>query len=64
MLQRMELQPTSTAPGSRHLISLLSEADFRRVWIAGGVFGTIRWLEMLSIGVYVFDLTGKKSPLV
>ena len=46
------------APTSRLLISLLSEADFRRVWIAGGIFGTIRWLEMLSIGVYVFDLTG------
>ena len=45
-------------PTSRPLISLLSEADFRRVWIAGGVFGTIRWLEMLAVGIYVFDLTG------
>ena len=46
------------APTPRHSISLLSEADFRRVWIVGGVFGTIRWLEMLSVGIYVFDLTG------
>ena len=50
--------PQTPVPASRGLISLLSEADFRRVWIAGGVFGTIRWLEMLSVGIYVFDLTG------
>ncbi|MCH9674019.1 MAG: MFS transporter, partial [Gammaproteobacteria bacterium] len=42
--------------------ALLKHADFRRVWFAGGLFGTIRWLEMLSVGVYTFDRTG--SPLL
>ena len=42
-------------------MSLLAERDFRRIWLAGVVFGVMRWLETLAVGVYVFDVTG--SPL-
>lgn len=42
-------------------IQLLSTANFRRAWLIGGLGGTVRWLEMLSISVFTFDLTG--SPL-
>jgi MFS family permease len=38
-------------------IELLRDPRFRCVWLAGGLTGTVRWLEMLSIGVYTFDLT-------
>ncbi len=34
---------------------------FRRLWIIGALSGTVRWLEMLAIGIYVFNTTG--SPL-
>ncbi|MEM7254161.1 MAG: MFS transporter [Pseudomonadota bacterium] len=47
------------APSS---FALLKGRDFRHVWMAGGLFGTIRWLEMLSVGVYTFDRT--QSPLL
>lgn len=42
-------------------VQLLSTANFRRAWFIGGLGGTVRWLEMLSISVFTFDLTG--SPL-
>ncbi len=34
---------------------------FRRLWIIGAISGTVRWLEILAIGIYVFNTTG--SPL-
>ncbi|MCC7273722.1 MAG: MFS transporter [Alphaproteobacteria bacterium] len=42
-------------------LSLLAEDAFRRVWLTGSLIGTIRWIELLVTGVYVFDATG--SPL-
>ncbi len=41
--------------------SLLREREFLFIWLIGTLSSTIRWLEMLALGVYVFDLTG--SPL-
>jgi len=41
---------------------LLAEPAFRRVWVVGICSGVVRWLEMLAIGVYVFEVTG--SPLL
>ena len=32
-----------------------------RIWTIGGLIGIARWLEMLAIGIYVFDAT--QSPL-
>lgn len=41
---------------------LLREADFRRVWLAGACGNTVRWLEILAVSVFVFELTG--SPFL
>jgi MFS family permease len=41
--------------------ALLADADFRRVWLVGGMTGGLRWLELLAISVYVLDLTGSPS---
>src|SRR5688572_9498213 len=37
---------------------LLTIADFRRLWIVGLVVFAVRWLEMLVVGVFVYQHTG------
>jgi MFS family permease len=37
---------------------LLANADFRRLWLAGTVASAVRWLEMLVVGVFVYQHTG------
>lgn len=37
---------------------LLSLADFRKLWGIGLITGTLRWLEVLAIGIYTFEITG------
>lgn len=39
-------------------ISLFAIPGFFRLWLVGLLGGIVRWLEMLAIGVYVFDITG------
>jgi MFS family permease len=41
--------------------ALLADADFRRVWLVGGMAGGLRWLELLAVGVYVLEQTGSAS---
>lgn len=41
---------------------LLAEPDFLRLWLAGALAATARWLEMLAVGIFVFEVTG--SPLL
>jgi len=36
----------------------MRDGNYRRLWIAGGFVGTIRWLELLAVGIFVFDVTG------
>lgn len=48
---------TAAAP-HRPIRNLLSSADYRRVWFVGGVIWTMRWLEVLAMSIYTFDLTG------
>jgi len=51
---------TST-PETDHRVSplaLMRDGNYRRLWIAGGFVGTIRWLELLAVGIFVFDVTG------
>ncbi|HZD25605.1 MAG TPA: MFS transporter [Alphaproteobacteria bacterium] len=43
-------------------LRLLAEPDFLRLWLVGACSSIVRWLEMLAIGIYVFDRTG--SPLL
>lgn len=41
---------------------LFRETSFGRLWYAGAVASTMRWLESLAVGVFVFDLTD--SPIM
>lgn len=42
-----------------HPPTLFAILPFRRVLLAGLVSGSLRWLELLAIGVYVFTTTGR-----
>lgn len=37
--------------------SLMSQPGFRRVWLAGLCGGIVRWLDVVVIGIYVFEVT-------
>ena len=53
----------STSPaGWRERLSLLRESNFRKVWLAGAIYGTVRWLDMLAVGVFTYEVTG--SPML
>jgi MFS family permease len=41
---------------------LFDEPDFRRLWLVGLVMFAVRWLEMLVVGVFVYQRTG--SPFL
>ena len=43
------------------LRSLLALADYRRLWAIGAGVGIGRWLEMLAMGIYVFQITQSPS---
>ena len=38
--------------------ALIGNVAFRRVWVSGALSNVHRWLEILAVGVWVFDLTG------
>ncbi len=52
------------APSPAGPLSLLAEGPFRRVWLTGGLISIVRWIEFLTIGVYVFELTRSASQVV
>jgi MFS family permease len=37
---------------------MLASPDFRRLWAVGFVISAVRWLEMLAVGVFVYQHTG------
>ena len=37
---------------------MLASTDFRRLWTVGFVISAVRWLEMLAVGVFVYQHTG------
>jgi MFS family permease len=47
--------PAATGEARRRLLSL---PDFRRLWLIGLVVFAVRWLEMLVVGVFVYQHTG------
>lgn len=51
-------------PGSRGRgpLSLIAEAEFRKLWTVGVLQGAMRWLELLAIGVWTYALT--ESPVL
>ena len=44
------------------MIALLADANFRRAWLVGTIAGSLRWLELLVVAVYVLERTG--SPFM
>ena len=46
---------TRNAVGLR---GLLRNREFRLIWLIGAATNTLRWLEILAVGVVVFDMTG------
>ncbi len=51
-----------SATGWRERLSLLSDSNFRKVWLAGAIYGTVRWLDMLAVGVFTYEVT--ESPML
>jgi MFS family permease len=45
----------ASAPRQRWLLDI---ADFRRLWLIGFIVFAVRWLEMLVVGVFVYQRTG------
>jgi MFS family permease len=43
-------------------VSLLKRPAFLILWATGACYGTVRWLEVLSIGLFTYDQT--RSPLI
>jgi MFS family permease len=58
-------EPESGAAGPTgavaQLAALFANRRFCRVWLAGGLAGTLRWLENLAVGVFVYQSTGSPS---
>jgi MFS family permease len=46
---------TSRSAGSRGLFS--SQSDFFRLWLVGCSAFVVRWLEMLAVGLYAYQIT-------
>ena len=42
--------------------ALMAEADYRNLWCVGVVSHNTRWMEVVAVSIYVYDVTG--SPLV
>lgn len=42
---------------------LLANSAFRRVWAAGAITGMVRWLDMLVLTLYAYELTGEPSSV-
>lgn len=46
------------APGHGPIRRLLATADFRRIWLLGGIANTMRWLEVLAATLWTYEATG------
>ncbi|MEQ9125740.1 MAG: MFS transporter [Alphaproteobacteria bacterium] len=54
---------TSAGPKRRSgARALLRDRGYLAFWIAGGLIGVVRWLQLLALGVYTFETTG--SPFL
>jgi MFS family permease len=56
--------PQNGAPdtASTGLRGLFRDTNFIRLWLTGGISGSMRWLETLAVSVYAFEVTG--SPFI
>jgi MFS family permease len=49
---------TTPGPERSPIRDLLADAAFVRLWAAGGLTNSMRWVEMLVSGLFAFQLTG------
>ena len=53
------MSETATArPAARHRAWLIDSADFWRLWFVGLVVFSVRWVETVAVGVFVYQNTG------
>jgi MFS family permease len=57
MIQAEPFRPLTRAP-------LMRQPDFLRLWFVGLVVFVVRWLEMLAVGVFVYQQTGSAFLVV
>lgn len=57
----MTVSPLHRAAPAGGPLALIADAGFRRVWLSGGLVGTVRWIDFLAVGVYVFEVTGSAA---
>ncbi len=43
--------------------SLIADPDFMRTWIAGGLVGVMRWMDVIVVGYYTFQVTGRAEAV-
>jgi MFS family permease len=60
--ERSSVQETTAASPARRPAWLIESADFWRLWFVGLVVFTVRWVETVAVGVFVYQSTG--SPFV
>lgn len=51
-------EPVSQGPTRVGPLALLTNSTFARIWLNGAISGTVRWLEVLALGLYAFEITG------
>lgn len=56
------LRADDDRPTPGPLASVLADGAFVRIWLAGGMVGTVRWLETLAVGIFSYQAT--ESPLI
>ncbi|MSO54855.1 MAG: MFS transporter [Rhodospirillales bacterium] len=52
-----------TVPRAASPLRLLAQPDYLRLWTAGGLVSSMRWLEPFGVSFYVFELTGSPSAV-
>jgi MFS family permease len=57
-LQKGASQKAASQQGAVTPGTLIKDRDFRRIWIAGSLGWMMRWLELLAVGVFTFEVTG------
>jgi MFS family permease len=43
--------------------TIFADASFRRLWAIGAINSVMRWMEMVAVSVFVYDLTGSPWSL-
>lgn len=41
-----------------HPLDLARDPNYRRLWLAGACTGVVRWLELLTASIFVYEVTG------